>query len=132
MFLETTERSATIVRLRNLRNTDSPAAAKWREHRWRRATMGARMPLRFYDFFAGAGLATLGLQQSGWRCIWANDIDPRKHAVYTANFGDQHFELGDLAQIPASRLPAPAELAWASFPCQDLSLAGWRKGLSAG
>ena len=92
--------------------------------------MGANGKLRFYDFFAGAGLATLGLSQS-WECLWANDIAPRKAAVYRANFGGAHFRLGDVAGISALELPGPAEMAWASFPCQDLSLAGWRKGLAA-
>jgi DNA (cytosine-5)-methyltransferase 1 len=36
-----------------------------------------------------------------------------------------------VAQIAGDQLPKRAEMAWASFPCQDLSLAGWRKGLSA-
>jgi DNA (cytosine-5)-methyltransferase 1 len=84
---------------------------------------------RFYDFFAGAGLATLGLR-GAWHCIWANDISARKAAVYTGNFGAGHFVLGDVTRISADALPRPAEMAWASFPCQDLSLAGWRKGLS--
>lgn len=88
------------------------------------------MKLRFYDFFAGAGLATLGLRNS-WQCVWANDIAACKAGVYTANFGDEHFALGDVAQVAAAHLPTPAEMAWASFPCQDLSLAGWRKGLAA-
>ena len=85
--------------------------------------------LRFYDFFAGAGLATLGLRRS-WQCIWANDISPRKAAIYRANFGDGHFHLGDVTGVSADSLPRPASMAWASFPCQDLSLAGWRKGLA--
>lgn len=89
------------------------------------------MALCFVDFFAGAGLATLGLTKAGWRCIWANDIDPRKQSVYVSNFGDREFVLGDLAGISARTVPAGARMAWASFPCQDLSLAGWRKGLSA-
>lgn len=84
----------------------------------------------FYEFFAGAGLARLGLGSS-WRCVWANDIDARKAAVYKANFGDRDFHLGDIAAVAAGDLPVPATLAWASFPCQDLSLAGWRKGISA-
>jgi DNA (cytosine-5)-methyltransferase 1 len=86
--------------------------------------------LRFYDFFAGAGLATLGLRHA-WQCVWANDIAPGKAGVYTANFGHDHFALGDVAQVNADQLPKPTEMAWASFPCQDLSLAGWRKGLAA-
>jgi DNA (cytosine-5)-methyltransferase 1 len=45
---------------------------------------GADSRFRFYDFFAGAGLATLGLRNL-WQCVWANDIAPRKAAVYTAS-----------------------------------------------
>jgi len=84
---------------------------------------GADSRFRFYDFFAGAGLATLGLRNL-WQCVWANDVAPGKAAVYTANFGEDHFVLGDVAQITADQLPKPAQMAWASFPCQDLSLAG--------
>jgi DNA (cytosine-5)-methyltransferase 1 len=89
--------------------------------------MGA---LRFYDFFAGAGLAALGLGDQ-WACVWANDIDPKKAEVYRANFPDDHFFLGDVVEFTAADLPNSTQLAWASFPCQDLSLAGWRRGLSA-
>lgn len=86
--------------------------------------------LRFYDFFAGAGLATLGLNHA-WECVWANDNDPRKAEVYKDNFDGDHFFLGDVEKFTASDLPNSTQLAWASFPCQDLSLAGWRRGLSA-
>jgi len=86
--------------------------------------------LKFYDFFAGAGMATLGLS-ARWDCIWANDIDERKAKVYADFFGRGHFVRDDVANISAASLPKPAHLAWASFPCQDLSLAGWQRGLSA-
>jgi DNA (cytosine-5)-methyltransferase 1 len=92
-------------------------------------SQGADLPL-FYDFFAGAGLATLGLGP-GWECVWANDIDPTKESVYVANFGDEHFVRKDIADVRAVEFAKPADLAWASFPCQDLSLAGWHRGLSA-
>jgi len=46
----------------------------------------------FYEFFAGAGLARLGLEPD-WSCVWANDNDPKKQDVYTHNFGDGHFAL---------------------------------------
>lgn len=87
-------------------------------------------PFTFYEFFAGSGLVRLALEPS-WTCLWANDIDPRKAAVYTENFGSDHFHLGDVASVPAAALPRCADMAWASFPCQDLSLAGWRRGMSA-
>jgi len=68
---------------------------------------------------------------SDWECVWANDIDPRKEAVYVANFGREHFVCKDVADVKAAELSKKADLAWASFPCQDLSLAGWHRGLSA-
>jgi len=90
----------------------------------------AASPLRFYDFFAGAGLARLGLGDP-WMCSWANDIDPGKREVYEQNFGGEHFHPGDIAEVDPGSLPLPGDMAWASFPCQDLSLAGWRRGMSA-
>ncbi len=88
-------------------------------------------PLRFYDFFAGVGMVDLALAPE-WQCVWANDFDPKKAAIYTANHGDDHFRLGDVAEVNGVDLPTPAEMAWASFPCQDLSLAGWRRGMMGG
>ena len=85
---------------------------------------------RYYDFFAGAGLVNLGLAKS-WRCAWANDIDPKKAEVYRANFGGGHFQLDDVSHVAAAALPCGVDMAWASFPCQDLSLAGWRRGMAA-
>ena len=82
----------------------------------------------FYEFFAGGGMARAGLGCE-WRCLFANDFDPRKAAVYTDNWGGDHLCIGDVAQIPMANLPSQADLAWASFPCQDLSLAGSGAGL---
>ena len=87
-------------------------------------------PLTFLEFFAGAGLVRIGLEHA-WSCTWANDIDARKQEIYEARFGSAEFVLGDVAGIAMDSLPAGADMAWASFPCQDLSLAGWRKGMRA-
>ena len=86
--------------------------------------------LTFLDFFAGAGLVRLGLEPS-WSCAWANDIDPRKQEIYQAQFGTGEFVLGDVGAVETDSLPVGADMAWASFPCQDLSLAGWRRGMRA-
>lgn len=84
----------------------------------------------FYEFFAGGGLARLGLAGS-FRCRFANDIDPAKTAFYARAFGTDEISTGDVWSLRAKDLPGRASLAWASFPCQDLSLAGARAGLSA-
>lgn len=86
-------------------------------------------PLGFYEFFAGGGMARLGLG-SGWRCLFANDIDPNKSRAYRENFDDsEELVEGDICAVRVSSLPGAAHLAWASFPCQDLSLAGNGAGL---
>lgn len=82
----------------------------------------------YYEFFAGGGMARAGLG-AGWECRFANDFDPKKAAAYEANWGGDHFRLGDVAALTTADLPGHADLAWASFPCQDLSLAGAGKGL---
>lgn len=83
----------------------------------------------FYEFFAGGGMARAGLGE-GWRCLFANDIDPKKGKSYVENWGDAEFRLGDIFKLNAADLPGQADLAWASFPCQDLSLAGLGAGLA--
>jgi DNA (cytosine-5)-methyltransferase 1 len=87
----------------------------------------------FYEFFAGGGMARLGLG-AGWICAFANDFDPIKAATYRANFADAsaHFREGDVWALDAADLPGRADLAWASSPCQDFSLAGGRAGLAGG
>jgi DNA (cytosine-5)-methyltransferase 1 len=87
-----------------------------------------RVPHTFYEFFAGGGMARAGLGSS-WHCLYANDVDPMKAATYTMNWGGDHVECRDISSIVASELPGHPDLAWASFPCQDLSLAGVYRGL---
>lgn len=41
-----------------------------------------------------------------------------------------HFALGDIGELQSSSLPGDADLAWASSPCTDLSIAGARAGLA--
>lgn len=76
-------------------------------------------------------MARLGLG-AGWTCAFANDFDPGKAAAYRANFGDDHLFHGDVWELRADQLPGRADLAWASSPCQDFSLAGGRAGLTGG
>lgn len=64
-----------------------------------------------------------------WQCLFANDIDKKKAKAYIANWGGKEFRLGDIYDLKISEIPGIADLAWASFPCQDLSLAGAGAGL---
>jgi len=86
----------------------------------------------FCEFFAGIGLVGEGLRPSGWACVYANDLNPRKQELYEAlNGRSPHYHLEDVnrtAEVVA-RIPGRPALATASFPCVDLSLAGHYRGL---
>ncbi|XAM00593.1 DNA (cytosine-5-)-methyltransferase [Phycisphaeraceae bacterium D3-23] len=87
----------------------------------------------FAEFFAGIGLVQRGLQSSGWRCAYANDIEPKKHRMYIDEFGDApEYHVGDVWQTDEvlRKYEGAPFLATASFPCVDLSLAGNWKGFS--
>lgn len=84
---------------------------------------------KFLEFFAGSGLVAEGLKNH-FQAAWANDICQKKAAVYTANHGTEHLLRDSITNVQGSSLP-DAPLAWASFPCQDLSLAGLAGGIYA-
>jgi DNA (cytosine-5)-methyltransferase 1 len=89
-----------------------------------------RLP-RVAEFFAGIGLVRIGLERAGFATVWANDLDPSKKQMYRGHFDheDDHYYSGDIASVDSDRMP-DVDMAWASFPCIDVSLAGWRRGLS--
>ncbi|MGW1137911.1 DNA cytosine methyltransferase [Streptomyces zhihengii] len=89
------------------------------------------------EFFAGIGLARLGMEAAGIKVTWANDLSPDKQEMYEGHFGRDaasHYKLADIKAIAESpgdyEVPRNLAVAWASFPCTDLSLAGGRKGLA--
>lgn len=83
----------------------------------------------FIDFFAGSGLVTQGVKHA-CNPVWSNDICPKKAAIYEANHGGGHFHLGPIENVKGNYIPQ-GDIVWASFPCQDLSLAGKMGGLAA-
>jgi len=85
---------------------------------------------RAAEFFAGIGLVRLALERQGWDVVFANDIDPDKAEMYRHNWPkDDHLVVGDIHELSASAIP-DCELFTASFPCNDLSIAGRWEGLS--
>lgn len=83
------------------------------------------------EYFAGIGLVRLGLEQAGWRVVFANDISPAKYEMYKDAFSydSKHYIVRDVFQLDPSEVPSTL-LATSSFPCIDLSLAGKQNGLS--
>src|SRR5271165_378834 len=80
------------------------------------------------ELFAGIGLIRRALEAANWETIFANDNDPQKHQIYAANVSNGHFDQRSIHEIQGHDIPAAALLT-ASFPCNDLSLAGARNGL---
>ena len=87
------------------------------------------MPLNAAEFFAGIGLVRAAIERAGFGVVFANDIEPDKCSMYAANFDASHLVCGDVRRVRGSDVPL-IDLATASFPCTDLSLAGNRAGLA--
>ena len=74
---------------------------------------------------SGIEAPTVAWEPLGWRASWFSEIEPfccdllTHHYPAVSNLGD--------ALVRAD--PEPADLFMAGFPCQDLSVAGDRKGL---
>ena len=67
-----------------------------------------------------------------WSCVLANDSCGKKALTYQDNWGTGgELIVDDVASIANRKLALKADLAWGSFPCQDLSVAGNGEGLSA-
>lgn|GEM_PF-556791 len=95
----------------------------------RKYRLGLPRP-RAAEFFAGIGLVRLALERQGWDVVFANDIDPDKVEMYRHNWPkDDHLVERDIHLLDPSEIP-DCELFTASFPCNDLSIAGKWEGLN--
>lgn len=102
------------------------------------------------SFFSGVGGLDLGLERSGWRTVSFSEIDPYASAVLAERWPGVP-NLGDIVAlaVPGERasgrpedgrtLGAAADWEWpgavlwtGGFPCQDLSVAGKRRGMVEG
>jgi DNA (cytosine-5)-methyltransferase 1 len=81
----------------------------------------------FAEFFAGIGLVNLGLGDA-WSCVYANDNDPAKRAMYADNFPSHVIDGRDIREVQSADVPA-CDLWTASFPCNNTSLAGSYDGI---
>ena len=80
--------------------------------------------------FAGIGGIELGLERTkGFRTIWAVEIDKFCQKVLKKNFGGIEV-YGDIKEIDWAKVERPDVLT-GGFPCQDISIAGKRKGIKA-
>lgn len=96
--------------------------------------------LKVLSLFSGCGGMDLGFrgdfvfnnktyEKNPFEIVFANDI--LEHACKTYEFNFKHKPYcGDIRDLDITQLPK-ADIVIGGFPCQDFSLAGKRKGLSA-
>ena len=86
--------------------------------------------MKFLDFFSGIGGFRLGLEQAGHECVGHCEIDKFALKSYYAMHNPKKGEWcgRDITRVKSEELPK-ADIWTLGFPCQDISLAGKRKGL---
>jgi len=85
---------------------------------------------KFLELFAGAGGMTMGFEAAGWECVGHAEIEPHARAVLRHKWPDVPLH-GDVCAIDGTTLP-PFDLLTFGAPCQDLSIAGKRAGMTEG
>jgi DNA (cytosine-5)-methyltransferase 1 len=83
--------------------------------------------LTFGSLFAGIGGFDLGFERAGMECVWQCEIDNHARAVLQKQFGVKIYD--DVRTITAGNTET-VDLICGGFPCQDVSVAGKRKGLA--
>lgn len=80
------------------------------------------------SLFDGSGTCPLAATLCGITPVWASEIEPFPVAVTTKRFPNMK-HLGDLTKINGAEID-PVDIITFGSPCQDLSIAGKRAGLS--
>ena len=83
--------------------------------------------MKIGSLFDGAGTCPYAASLCGVTPAWASEIEPFPRAVSSSNF-PKMLHLGDICQIDGTQIE-PVEIITFGSPCQDLSIAGQRKGL---
>lgn len=80
------------------------------------------------SLFDGSGGFPLGGMLAGIKPLWSSEIEPFPIRVTEKRLpGVRHY--GDISQLNGAELP-PVDIITFGSPCQDLSIAGKRSGLS--
>ena len=81
------------------------------------------------SFFAGIGGIDLAFEQTGmFEVIYANEKDRRAVITYEANNKKIKVDMRDIKDVMPEEVP-DFDIAFAGFPCTDISYAGKKKGL---
>ena len=84
--------------------------------------------LTFVDLFAGIGMARMGMEQAGFKCVYSCEFNKQKRKEYEIIHGNVP-EGCDIRDVRAVDIPR-SDVWFFGAPCQDFSIAGFRKGLA--
>lgn len=89
--------------------------------------------MKFVSLFTGVGGFDLGFEQRGWECVGQVEIDKKCVEVLEAQWPDvpRHDDVTTAVEWAESEgLYGSVDVVCGGFPCQDVSVAGKRAGLS--
>ena len=86
------------------------------------------MTLTMGSLFDGIGGFPLAAVRAGIQPLWASEIENFPIEVTKRRFPDMLY-VGDITRLDGARLP-PVDIICGGSPCQDLSVAGARRGLA--
>lgn len=84
--------------------------------------------VRLGSLFSGSGGFELAGVMAGMKPVWSSEIEPFPVLVTKTRFPDTT-SLGDIKELDGAKLPKVDAITGGS-PCQDMSIAGQRMGLS--
>jgi len=87
-----------------------------------------KMEVRLGSLFSGSGGFELAGVIAGIKPVWASEIEPFPLLVTKKRFPDM-LHLGDIKKLDGERIPK-VDIITGGSPCQDMSIAGKRKGLN--
>lgn len=87
--------------------------------------------MRFLSLFSGIEAASMAWLPLGWECVGVAEIEPFPCKVLAHHYPDVP-NLGDITKITKEQIESLGhiDLVVGGFPCQDLSIAGKRKGFT--
>jgi len=88
--------------------------------------------IKYLSLFSGIGAFEEALKNLHipFELVGYSEIDKYASKAYSAMHGiSEDCNLGDISKIDEKTLPNDIDLLTYGFPCQDTSIAGWRKGM---
>jgi len=84
--------------------------------------------MKFGSLFTGVGGFDLGFERAGMKCEWQVEFDKNCQNILRKHWSET--ELFDDVRTVGKHNLKPVDVICGGFPCQDVSIAGKRKGLA--